>query len=318
MRFNVVVVIYERVVAMGISRGKLAGPRKLLLYADHGIGKSSFAAGAPNPLFIDIEGGTHDLDIARWDEPVNNYLKFIEVLNFVYSQDHGFFTLVIDSADWLERLIFNHIAGRAGVETVSDIDYGKGMPRAIPMWETVLNWLQAIHRDRKMMVILLAHTKIEHVSNPEGQEYDRFSPGLFTNKNGEGAGKIIQEWTDEVFFMRKKKFVRTEDVGFNKTRGIAVGTEEREILVSESAFASAKNRLNMPSVVSLPQVNAWSVYAQYMRANHAKPVHVAPQGMATIQPVQGDLEGVVVNGSSKKESPLIAEMEKHFGNDNAS
>jgi hypothetical protein len=151
-----------------------------------------------------------------------------------------------------------------------------------------------------MMIVLLAHVKIEHVKNPEGQEYDRFSPGLFTNKNNEGAGKVVQEWCDEVFFMRKKKFVRTEDVGFNKTRGVAVGTEEREMLASESAFASAKNRLNMPSVLTLPQENAWSVYMQYIQANRiAKPAAISESLPPIVEQPQGNLAGVVIDGTSK-------------------
>lgn len=308
---------------MGIVKGKLPGPRKLLLYADHGIGKSSFAAGAPNPVFLDIEGGTHDLDVARWDEPLNSWPSFLMALDFFYRQPHDGITLVIDSVDWLERLIFNDIAGKAGVEAVSDVDYGRGLPRAIPMWEKVINKLHVIHRERRMMIVLLAHAKVEHVKNLEGQEYDRFAPGLYSNKNNEGACKIIQEWVDEVFFMRKKKFVREQDAGFNRKQGIAISTEEREILTSESGWASAKNRLNMPTLIPLPQQNAWSVYMQYIIANRpTKPAIVEqlpPQGMAEITPVQavqpsGDLAGVVVDGTSRSQKTVegIQEMEALF------
>ncbi|NBW12845.1 MAG: hypothetical protein EBR82_32960 [Caulobacteraceae bacterium] len=116
-----------------------------------------------------------------------------------------------------------------------------------------------------MMIILLAHAKIERRKNPEGTEYDCYSPGLYTDKKNEGPGKIVQEWCDEVFFIRKKKIVRTEKEGFGRERGIAMGSEDREILASETAWASAKNRLNMPTIVDLPRQNAWSVYMQYIQ-----------------------------------------------------
>ncbi|NBW12846.1 MAG: hypothetical protein EBR82_32965 [Caulobacteraceae bacterium] len=80
---------------MGVVKGRIAGPRKLLLYGDHGVGKSSFAASAPEPLFLDIEGGTNDLDVARWDEPIKTMASAISVLNWVYTQEHGFRTLII-------------------------------------------------------------------------------------------------------------------------------------------------------------------------------------------------------------------------------
>jgi hypothetical protein len=295
---------------MGISKGKVFGPRKLFLFGDHGLGKTTLASQAFDPLFIDIEEGSKDLDVARWDEPIKNYGKFVEVMNWVYSERHEFKTLVIDSGDFLERLLFNDIAGKAGVAAVTDIDYGRGLPRAIPMWQSVLNMLQSIHRDRKMMIIIISHAKIEHVKNPEGQDYDRFAPGLYTDKNGAGAGKIVQEWADEVFFIRKKKFIRTEDAGFNKTRGIAIGTEERELLTSDSAFACAKNRLGMPPIVSVPggAPALWSEYLKYIMAN--KPSQqVAPPGMATIE-TRGDLEGVIVDGSSKVPNPELEEAKR--------
>jgi len=296
---------------MAVSRGKVAGPRKLLLYADHGIGKSTFAASAPNPVFIDIEGSTNDLNVERWTEPRWAYHSVVTALQYYRNQDHGFNTLVIDTVDWLERLIFGQISGSAGVAAITDIDFGKGLPRAIPMWEFILRELDAIYVERRMMIILLAHARIEHVKNPEGQEYDRFAPGLHTNKNGEGAGKILQEWAHEVFFGRKEKIVMTEGKGFNE-RSRAVGTERREMLTSESAFASAKNRLGMPSMVDM----SWQTYMHYIKASKPAAPTAAPVPVV-VPPVVveelGDIEGVVVNGSSKRpESPLIAEMESHF------
>ena len=80
---------------MGISKGKKPGPRRLLLYANHGVGKSTFASSAPNPVFIDIEEGTKDLDVARWDEPVFSYTQFFSILEHFRREPHDFQTLVL-------------------------------------------------------------------------------------------------------------------------------------------------------------------------------------------------------------------------------
>src|SRR5687767_7389280 len=139
---------------MGISTGKKPGPRKLLLYANHGVGKSTMASHAPNPVFIDIEEGTKDLDVARWDEPIGSYSQFIGILEYFRREQHDHQTLVIDTIDWLERLIFRDICSSAGVVSVADIDFGKGYPRAIPKWEFVLNQLTMLQRERNMGIIL--------------------------------------------------------------------------------------------------------------------------------------------------------------------
>ena len=288
---------------MAVSKGKKPGPRKLLLYASHGVGKSTFASQAPNPVFLDIEEGTRDLDIARWDEPITSYTQFVGILHYFRTQEHDFQTLVIDTIDWLEKLIFKDIAQAAGVSSLADIDFGKGFPRAIPKWETVLGTLDLIQHERRMGIVLLGHARLERVANPEGTTYDRYAPDLWTNSRNEGVGNMVQEWCSEVFFARKKKLVRTEGKGFNE-RGIAMGSEEREILTSDSAFASAKNRLSMPATVPM----AWSEYHKYILANRPSPVVSAPSA---------NIAGVVIDGSSKpaptpEQQAMTAEMEQRF------
>lgn len=286
---------------MGIVTGKRAGPRKVMLYAAHGVGKSTFAAGAPDPLFLDIEQGTNDLDIARWDEPITSFNQFGGILAWVRAQQHEFKTLVIDTIDWLERLMAADITAAAGKETLADIDFGKGAPRLLPKWERVLTVLDAIHRERNMGIILLAHARVEKVTPPDGTAYDRYSPDLWTNARNEGVGNFIQEWCTEVFFARLKKVTVTEGKGFNE-RARAIGTQEREMLTTDSAWASAKNRLGMPGVVPM----TWEVYRDYIVKNR-------PSAPPSAVPI----EGLVTEGSSKPQpSPEavagLAEMNEMF------
>lgn len=278
---------------MGIVTGKKPGPRRALCYAEHGVGKSSWAAGAPRTLFIDVEQGTNDLDISRWDEPITSYAQLVSVLEWVRTQPHDFATLVLDTLDWVEKLIFKDITQAAGVVAVADIDFGKGYPRAIPKWDFLLHQLALIQSQRRMGVVLLSHARLEKVTNPEGPPYDRYSPDLWTNARNEGVSPTIQEWCDEVFFLRKKRFVRTEGKGFNE-HGVVVGSEEREMLTSDTAWARAKNRLNMPPIVPVHKASPWSEYAKYIAQN--KPV--APPVLSG-----ADLGGIVVEGSSKPKPP---------------
>ena len=54
---------------MRISRGKIATAQRIVLMGVEGIGKSTFASMFPDPLFIDTEGSTSDLDVARLPAP---------------------------------------------------------------------------------------------------------------------------------------------------------------------------------------------------------------------------------------------------------
>ena len=54
---------------MRIKRGIQAGPQKVVLYGPEGIGKSTFAAQFPNPLFLDVEEGTGTWTWPGWTHP---------------------------------------------------------------------------------------------------------------------------------------------------------------------------------------------------------------------------------------------------------
>ena len=54
---------------LNITGGKLIRPQKVVIYGSEGIGKTTFAAAFPDPLFIDTEGGTAQMDVKRLDKP---------------------------------------------------------------------------------------------------------------------------------------------------------------------------------------------------------------------------------------------------------
>ena len=52
---------------MAIRRGRIPRPQKVVIYGPEGVGKSTLAGRLPEPVFLDTEGGTHHLDVARFD-----------------------------------------------------------------------------------------------------------------------------------------------------------------------------------------------------------------------------------------------------------
>lgn len=301
---------------MRISSGVRPAPRRVMLYGIHGVGKSSWAAAAPSPIFLDIEKGSNDIDVQRIDD-LNSYGDVVNALQWLLNEPHDFKTVVIDTVDWLEQLIFRDICQGAGVQTVADIEFGKGFPRAIPKWKFVLEHLEALRTRKRMGIILLSHARVEKFSNPEGSTYDRYAPDLWTNSRGEGVGNMIQEWCDEVLFACFRVNTAKEGKGFNE-KTIAVGGKERLIRTSESASSLAKNRLRLPDELPMD----WNAYAAFAKKNAAqsKPVAVesTPSLASPPESAVGNLAGVVVDGSSKpalteSQKQQVAEMEEAFG-----
>jgi hypothetical protein len=264
-----------------------------MLYGIHGVGKSSWAAQAPGAIFLNVEDGVNDIDCASTDH-LKSYEAVLGAIDWLQRNEHPYKTVVVDTIDWVEQLIFKDICTQAGVTSVADIDFGKGFPRAIPKWKLFLELLDNLRRTRNMAVILLAHSRVEKFSNPEGSTYDRYAPDLWTNARGEGAGNMIQEWCDEVFFASFRVFTTTEGKGFNE-KVVAVGGKERYIRTSESASCLAKNRLGLPDELPMD----FNVYASHIR-----------QRLANVKPAEVgvNVAGIVVDGSSKR-AELKAEVE---------
>lgn len=147
-----------------ISTGKTRQPRRIMLYGTHGIGKSTWAASAPKPIFIQTEDGLADIDCDSF--PLcETFEDAIGCLRSLYESDHEYKTVVIDSADWLERLIWAQVCADKNVTSIEDIGYAKGYTFAVDHWSRIINGLNAL-RAQGMASILLAHSQIEKFEDP--------------------------------------------------------------------------------------------------------------------------------------------------------
>jgi len=236
-----------------IQKGRAVMPRRVMLYGVHGVGKSTFGAMAEAPVFITTEEGTNDIDCDRFPL-ATRYADVLGSLSALYSEAHQYHTVVVDSLDWLERLIWAEVCQKRGVETIEDIGYAKGYVFALTHWREVLAGLDALRTERGMQVILIAHAAIEKFANPETESYDRYAPRL--NRH---ASALVQEWCDEVLFAGYRVHTKTTKEGFDRTRTQGVGTGERILRTTERPAHVAKNRLNLPDELPLD----YRVYAAH-------------------------------------------------------
>ena len=225
-----------------------------MLYGTHGIGKSTFGSMAPKPIFIQTEDGLGEIDCDRF-QLAESFDQVIAVLSELYSEKHAYRTVVVDSLDWLERLIWAEVCRKQSVESIEDIGYAKGYIFALTQWRHVLDGLTALRNDRGMTVLLIAHARIERFENPETESYDRYVPRLHKH-----ASAVLQEWCDEVLFATYQVHTKVTDEGFGRKKAKGKGTGERIIHTTERPAYVAKNRLNLPDELPLD----WNAYAQYL------------------------------------------------------
>ena len=254
---------------MKILKGKSEKPRRILLYGVHGVGKSTWASEAPGALFLDIEDGIGDLDVNK-TEHLKDFGAVVACISWLVTNDHKFQTIVLDTVDWMEHMIFEDVARSAGKANIEEIGYGKGYKIAAKKWQFLLNGLERL-REKGMTIVLLCHAQIRKFTPPDGDGYERYEPSIH-----EVGSRILQEWCDEVLFACFRIFTRTEDQGFGKERKIAIGGKERLIKTSESASVIAKNRLKLPDELPL----TWAALAEFLPS------------------ANGNIAGVVVNGTS--------------------
>jgi hypothetical protein len=152
-------------------------------------------------------------------------------------------------------------------ETLSDFGFGKGYDEAAKKFRDVLAQLSALNTERQMLIIILAHCKIERFEDPRTEAYDRYTPKLHKHVNG-----VIQEWADEVLFTNYKVFTRKEGQGLSERR-LGVGNGDRVIYTNEKPAHLAKNRLGLPDEMPL----AFSAYWEYI----SKPAAVEPAAEST-------------------------------------
>jgi len=252
-----------------IHQGRRHSPPRLLLYGTEGIGKSTTASQAPKPIFIPTEDGLDQIDCASF--PLAKSLTDVRsALNALLHEQHDYETAVIDSVDWLERLIFDALCEQYGVASIEKVDggYARGYTHALTLWRGILNDLDELRNKRGMCVILLSHARVEKFEDPEHAAYDRYSPRLHKH-----ATALITEWADAVLFATRKIITKTDTggAGFNRERTIASGLGrdggERVLRTVGSPACVAKNRYDL-----LPELPlSWLALMQGLTAAPATP-----------------------------------------------
>ena len=233
---------------MKITRGKIASAQKVVVYGPEGIGKSTFASQFPDPLFIDTEGSTKNMDIARMDKPTS-WTMLKNQIAYVKANPAVCKTLVIDTIDWAEQLCLNDICATYGKKGIEDFGYGNGYVYEKEEFGRFLNSLEELI-DRGVNVVLTAHAQLRKFSQPdEFGEYDRWELKL-GKKTGSQISPLVKEWADMVLFANYKTVAVQADKEGNKFK--AQGGE-RVMYTEHHPCWDAKNRHGLATMLPFDQ-----------------------------------------------------------------
>lgn len=230
---------------MKITKGKRARAQKVVIYGTEGIGKSSLASQFPEPLFIDTEGSTDNMDVARLDKPtswimLNNQIAFIKANPTVCK------TLVIDTIDWAESLCVDNLCAMHGKKGIEDFGYGNGYVYAKEEMGRFLNKLQDLI-EIGINVVLTAHAQIRKFELPDEMgSYDKYELKL-GKKTSSQTAPLVKEWADLLLFCNYKTYLVSQE---KSTKKKAQGNQ-RVMYTEHNPAWDAKNRHGLPSELPL-------------------------------------------------------------------
>lgn len=241
---------------MEIIRGKIPGAKKIVVYGPEGIGKSTFASRFPAPLFIDTEGSTKEMDVARLPEP-SSWTMLLEQIGYVQTHPEICKTLVIDTIDWAEQMCIEYICDKHQKEGLESFGYGTGYTYEREEFGRFLNRLSGLI-NAGINVVLTAHAALRKFEQPDEMgAYDRWELKL-GKKTTSQISPLVKEWADMVLFVNYKIYsVAVDDKGKkHKAQG-----GRRVMYTTHHSCWDAKNRYGLPDEMEFDYAGIAHIFA---------------------------------------------------------
>lgn len=222
-----------------IQIGTTPTPPKILLTGVEGVGKSTAGLSLPSPIYLCAENGL----VGHQFKNVANYRptdwdEIYEFIMWLIGTNTKYQSLVIDSLDWLEPILYKYISRKKNVETIEDIPFSKGYKSAAIELRRLLDFIDRLNLEKKFTILITAHTQIKTFSNPLGENYDRYEVKAYKD-----ISAIVREWCDCVLFANYVTVVKA------KQKKADVSLQKRIVYTNRTAGYDAKNRHNLPAEI---------------------------------------------------------------------
>ena len=222
-----------------LSKAKMKPPI-ICLYGKGGIGKTTFASTMNNPIIVQCEDGIGKIE-CNHTKVQKTYVGFEEYLLALLEEDHDYKTVVVDSLDWLERLINDHVCKENGWSDISSPSFGKGFGAALVVWKNYLDILTRLRNEKGMTIMQIAHNEVKRYEDPSNDPIDKNGIKLYRK-----AADLVVEHADCVFFANYKTgVVQKKNAKGGMTTQVLQG--DRKIYTQEGPGHHAKNRYGLPA-----------------------------------------------------------------------
>jgi len=243
-----------------VQRGPTLAPLRVILQGQEGVGKTTWAAGCPDALFLTAEDGGGVLDYARVVIP--DWPDLVRAVRDLIADPGPFRTVVIDTIDTYEKRCWAFLCEEHGWKSIEDAGFGKGYTAAAEEMDRLRSALDELRGRRGINVILLAHVHVRPFNDPTGPAYDRYEMRLH-----KGTAALWFSWADAVLFacfeatvMKAGKKGRPQLLEDMMAKGKATGLQ-RVVYTSKEAAYDAKNRHGLPDELPL----SWDAFAKAIR-----------------------------------------------------
>lgn len=221
---------------------------KIVMYGVAGWGKSTWAANAESPIFIDCENRLKNIEPKPKCFPlINEWEEIIEAVEILKNEDLPFKTLVFDTVDKMEMLLLTKICKDKNKTSVTEFGWDNASKLAIEYWKKLIFLVDYLNIEKKMNIIFLGHSQIKTFNNPEGENYDKHE--LVLDKK---IASLLKNWCDYLLFA---KFAVSADKKQGEIKAKATGGGARFIFWSNTATYEAKNSFGLEEPLYVPKEN---------------------------------------------------------------
>ena len=300
--------------SLKISKGPRIVPVRGILAGTSGIGKSTFAAGLPRPLFLDTEESTNQLDVDRIIIRDWAHLQ-VTVAELAGTKLDDYSTIIIDTADWAERMLVEHMLAKSGKKSIEDWGFGKGYTVLAEEFGRFLSLCDGLI-SKGYHVVFVAHTKVVRVSPPDQTDgYDRYEL-----KMSKQVGPLLKEWADLMLFAHTQITIVEGTDGRIK----AQGGKDRVMHTSSASAWDAKNRFGLADTLPFDPVHVADVFAgkiaRVITLEPAQLVHPAEVAKQDARPEQApspiteeQLSKITIYNGNSVGREVIAKALNHYG-----
>lgn len=219
----------------------IMGPPRIVVYGVPGIGKTSLAAATDSPIFIPCEDGLGQIEAPCFPQP-ETFGDVIDCMAALINEEHDYKTVVVDTLDALEPMLWAHVCKAGGKKSIEDFGYGKGYVAAASEWRELLRGFDEL-RNKGMVVLLIAHSTVVRFEAPDSDPYDRYQMRL--DKRAEA---IVSDWSDATLFANYE-VATISTSGGDRKRGVGKGA--RKLHTEERPAWRAKNRYGLPETLPM-------------------------------------------------------------------